>query len=806
MYPGPGGFMQVPPYGYPSLGPIPTNPVAKHQIPMLDSDTSDSIQYSAPSPRQIPPTPQQTFPQTGGINWQIIAGCSPEEVAETNDIQTMRAVLETFVNAEFSQTEAQLMPNPIVAKLFRLLQIGVSYLFDCQEELQNDLTESDKKFNLLKAKEKKLNAALNKAKDMVRKKEKAAESTEKCIVCGRRFKNVEYLDGHMQRRHGALVPAWKSLRCGQMQGLDGIMEQIDDLKQALAKAQHELNKRRNVEIENPNVVHITDHTDEQVRMLQKLHEQQELLLQQKNESQQENDNFRREMRSRLDDAVMALRESHMKLLEQSQHVTPVIPQMQIPDNTINKPHVEFEEPLKPKPSQSSRQLFDLLDSSPFGSQPLPSISSIEAHMNEPPVKQVAQPDTQPNIIRISSDTPAARPVGTPKISLDESESENEGSSDHQRANKQPEPAPQTKPIVMSETIRREMEQDEIMSKLYASSDDEEEEKKEEIPKVLTHSELNESLIFKARQLAAHNVDTDESPNKLALISALKESILTEVDQEYSKLKKTRTYAAISVPYVTRVMNENSPEYTRTYNKLKMIVATEAPIDENYSKDIFKQKDTNFPLVPPIQSLKPDSPEKVNRQNKKIPDLPQSSYTAASLKLPMRSRKGLHRPYGLPGDDDIEVVSQFSSEIDSSESIGFLEEQEIIKEYRAQKKSQPKKKKHQRSSDSSSVSKNISNQFALSESSSSEFDDDKTMVPVFQNDSSAGSTQYLDLNPPKAESSSVSSGNTKKMQIAPGTNDFDVTKKASSVSDTKEEIFDLSDSDNIPNISSDDDDI
>lgn len=806
MWQGPGSFSPLmPPHGFPQpniplqMPPPYSNP--GHQIPML-SDQSPrrepvATDFIQPPLQPIPPTPSDCLPQTGGVDWSLIASCSPEEVAESNDVETLSAVIETFVRAEWTQTEAQLMPNPLTAKLFRLLQVATHYLLDCQTELQTDLEKSEKTVTMMKAKMKNMAAALARSKDKVIQRERQTEQTEKCVVCGRRFKNITYLDGHMQRRHAGLVPAWRSLRSGQLQGMEEIMEQIDGLRQAVAKTHLELEKRKKVELP-PEVSHVVAPTDQQIKMMNELAQRQEELLEQARMQEEKQQRFRQEIRNQLDEAVLALRQSTKQMLDQSQTIAkiPTMPDLGRTENMELEASLTgrlMAQDLRTRASVKF-DLNNVLESKP-----------VVGDVPEPPkFLQDAGPIPVKTPAEILNDTPVPKapstpaespqvPAHIPVIDVD---------SDDDKP---------IRPLDMTEGMRRKMTQDHIMSIL---KEGEEEEEVKEIKPVLTKAQINEMLLRRAEELATRTIETDES-HKAASILAITEQVLAKVDTELNRLKALRPYAPLSRDFVNRKMREDTTEYKHSYEAMNMFVASQVPELEDYRAKLFKDRETRFPFLPSIK-IPGKAPKKATgkeraQQTPKIPELSQAAIKAASKKIPYRQRQHFSRPTGLPGDSDVELVSAFSSEIDSSEpSINYLDDPDFYRPGHAIPVGEPEHMVLLSSDEDKEEARVIKplddikqvdmNDFADLTSSYSDSESDHTQVQNRQAQASRNTTLEL--------TSSSDDGTVKQVKLSTSDASFNVTKRDRTVTvkrqdGSDDDMFDLSSS-GIPSISSEGD--
>ena len=819
MWAGAGSFNPLmPPHAFPHFPPnVPqmSNAASGHQIPMLTDQ--NPIQVDQPLPK-IPPTPADCLPQTGGVDWALIASCSPEELAETNDVDTLSAIFRSFVHAEFTQTEAQLMPNPLTAKFFRILQIGIQYLLDCQEQLKESVEDSEKTISALKTKMKALTAALVRAKDASKRNERISEVTEKCVVCGRRFKNISYLDGHVQRRHGALMPAWRSLRTGQLQGMEDFVEQIENLRQEVAKTHRELEKK----YEKHPVSRIVSHTDESVKLMNELIKKQDEMMEQAKELEAKQLNFRKEMRNQLDDAVMALQEAQKKLDVQSIRISqiPAMPPPstepfrkdelseslteQIMKPSLNKQKVAFDldhliNDMPPPPFELQAQAKPNLDI--FDESKLIQPSTSDTTTGTPSKVTTITTGTPSKVTTITTGTPskvttitpAEKPTAIPgpSIRLDESET---------TTTTTPTPGEESGTTTSSP---RDEEHKKIVSEIGGPATPPTKPKPPE--RVLPRSEQIIRLIQRARQLAEHEIDPNESPNRDAALHTITDGVLKRVDIKLAQLKRMRTYAPLSPIFVEKKMDQGTREYKITYNKLKDFVGSEVPfISDEFNKGLFKERKTRFPLLPAISKLTKgkESPKDKKKgkegegkpRPEKIPKIPETALHAAGKKMPYRHRMSRQRPRLLPGDSDVDIVSSFSND-SSTASIGYLEDPNFYKRALNEQMSALHGEEIHITSTSDELKpldpkdmKEIDmNEFATSSSS----DDSSDTSSGESSDSSSAS--FFDTNGKTKQLTLKKANKTKVFKLQDdGSDDFDVTQKVTTKhSDSDDELFDLS---------------
>ncbi|OHT16585.1 hypothetical protein TRFO_41728 [Tritrichomonas foetus] len=791
----------MPPHAFPQYPTNipPMNGISSgHQIPMLSDLNQNPEEIQQQPLRAIPPTPSDCLPQTGGVDWAIVASCSPEELAETNDIDTLSAIIQSFVHAEFTQTEAQLMPNPLTAKFFRILQIGIQYLLDCQSQLKESLQDSDKTVSQLKTKMKALSAALVRAKDASKKNERISESTEKCIVCGRRFKNVSYLDGHVQRRHGALMPAWRSLRTGQLQGMEDFVEQIEILRQEVAKTHRELERRA----ERVPVSHIVSHSDEQIKLMNELVKKQDEMMSQARELEDKQLNFRREMRNQLDDAVMALQEAQKKLDVQSSRISQ-IPSMPPPSKEPFRPD-ELGESLTEqlmKPSLNKQRVAFELDAlandlppPPFQAPPLKLNLNID---NAEPEKQSTTQTTtgSPGVIKVTTGAPQGTTTTsqvTPQGTIGTTPQGTSGQSGPIKTLKLDDSEVSTVTTATTEDSadsgksQREKIHDNILSQL--ADQGEEPIKKKPVERVYTKKEQIIRLIQHARRLGEHEIDPNESPNRDISISTITADVLKRVDQKLAEMKRARPYAALSVPFIAKKMDQGTKDYRSTYDQLNAFVGSEVPaISDEFKKNLFKARKAKFPLIPPIALLKAKQSPKKGQTKGGLPKIPEKIMKDAGKKLPYKQRMSKNRPRLLPGDSDVDIVEYFSSEFTSSESVGYREDPDFY--LRTKRKERAKLNKEIKELHLSSSSSNIIQPLEDEEEQIKVFD-----MNQFASSTSSESEKTEEIDDGRTKVLTLKGANkTKTMKLQDdGSTDFDVTKKQSTKTADSDDLFDLSD--------------
>lgn len=670
-------------------------------IPMI----GDKPPNLPPEPKRtalpdIPPTPHPGLPSTGGLNWNIVAACSHEEIAKTNDVKTIEALLNSFLNSRFTNTEAQLLPNPLAAKFYRLLQIGVQYIYDTQEHLRKILKQSDEDNKSLKEKLRTVTAAVSHLKNKVGKK--PGEGSEKCIVCHRVFKSLEYLDGHMQRRHAALVPAWKSLRSGHPQGLEDITDQITNLRQAISKTRTELS---HAVADHNDVRHIVEQPDMQLRALVELNEKQDRLIEQQNNQDRAQMNFRREIRNQLDSAIVQLRQSARRMEEKISN--PSMPPMPTPEFIKHDLEMSLTQQLVMKQNTSGPRIsFPNLSLSSLSNNPqevinppiFPSqLKELPPHQNPIQIQGLQKP---PNPIQ-KQETPTPTAESIQKLEL-------------------PKTGFVSNPVMISKSpqINKNKERENIEFNFDTANDK---------PPVIPHyadgetpfqvppqvlqprippvkDEISESEISSARPVTGDMVFSmlepiEKSPAKIngvkktlidrarAIINKPMEyrvtkqqndkyvsEILREVTEQLDKLRQMRPYAPPTDVYASKVLSTGKKEYLTKHDELLIYLEKLSPIEDVRVESLFANRQMTFPLAAPKR--KPVLTKEMQRKFNQDIGFARLQDQSPS-KVPQNTHRRVDRRANdllEPDSSDIIPVSNFETSETSSEPVpGIFED-------------------------------------------------------------------------------------------------------------------------------------
>jgi hypothetical protein len=142
------------------------------------------------------------------FNWDKVYEWDPDVIKRNHDADTMNAILNAFVTCELSKPDAELVNNPLVLRLLRLLQIVLEHMVHSSTELSSlygvairDATQ--------------FRVSLSRAKQKLRTITSKVESVRngpKCPTCSQIFPSDLELDCHFHRDHLTLETAWNDIR------------------------------------------------------------------------------------------------------------------------------------------------------------------------------------------------------------------------------------------------------------------------------------------------------------------------------------------------------------------------------------------------------------------------------------------------------------------------------------------------------------------------------------------------------------------------------------------------------------------
>lgn len=734
--------------GIPPNIPLVDQKTKGFRIPLLTDPPEIRLQrQNTQNSSQVNNIFNKYVPENGGFNWSIIASCSPEDVAITNDVHTVEAIIHSLINSKFSQTEVQLFPNPITAKFFRLMQIGVKYLVDKNKLFEKSLTDAKVLNDELKIKIRSIN---EKASNLKAQIDARNNLSEKCPVCRKIFKNMDFLDKHIQRRHASLVPAWTSLRTGKLNGLEEIDGQLVELRRAISQTKSELLHSR-INQQN-NVVHIIDKQDDQLKELIELNEKQNKLIERQKNSERAQVNFRREMRNQLDNAIVALRNSQIKMVQEPIKLPPIQvsedkphkveesltsqllshqfdqdspKKLQNPLNNFNFSD-EFggSSDFKPRVSFSKHQMQDILKDDERNKQ-MDSEYQIDPFVKNYSAEKLGDTNSSfefpVNVVTTSkeNDKPVRKQVFEFQFGDDDVHKKDvtksgirETSFDIPDKILSPK---KFRDIPTKDYLGEDIDKyNNTPVQMYDNND------VEKIPdKHLKNGAIVDGNLFnRAKEFLEKDFNYSERPDKNKQVKKLTKRILLSVTDDLDKYKTMRPYARLSDVYVARkILEENDDVSYKEHHDLMLKKVDEMiPFLDLRDTSLYSDRQAVFPQKPEKQrpyysqmhTMKSPLDHKYKEQSKISLQQRLDQEENEKNKNQRLVRKGVMRVTELHGpyDSDVEVVSHLGSE-SSASTVGFLSDPDWYKDRRpVEKKFKFINKISTSSSSAASVASNV----------------------------------------------------------------------------------------------------
>ena len=238
------------------------------------------------------------------IDWDGVSSIDPDLIRMTGDLTQLQPFISKFVGANLSAYESQVLSHPLSVRLCSILQVSLQYMSDVQKELQAKIEARERQIAKQQYEYKKLASTYAKADELLKRQMKPSE---RCPICLKRFKNFDFLDQHVERRHPEHVDEWLSIRNKRplqkqnQNDINAIMERIEALQKSIRKdrekQKHHSRRRKSENDENMQTLH-QELLDQQDQLMATEAMQDELLM-----------TKRDDMKSELDTAVEELNAS-----------------------------------------------------------------------------------------------------------------------------------------------------------------------------------------------------------------------------------------------------------------------------------------------------------------------------------------------------------------------------------------------------------------------------------------------------------------------------------------------------------------
>lgn len=247
-----------------------------------------------------PPVPGiQNRPRLEPIDWNLVAVLNADIIRQTKDYESLQKLVQIFMGAKLYQGSSRILAHPLCLRLCQLLQVAFEYLNFCQKELSTLNTKLETENVKLTEKIAKLESKLKKSEQIIKIK---SVPYDKCPICQKKFKNIDYVDRHIANRHSEINDAWDIIRgrkppenLEKEDNVQIILDKIDNLKNSLRRGSGR-NPNKSIEQELLN-------TQQELMNAEEMHEQQ---------IKKQNDEIRRQLFEAADDlnSSMTLYKEH----------------------------------------------------------------------------------------------------------------------------------------------------------------------------------------------------------------------------------------------------------------------------------------------------------------------------------------------------------------------------------------------------------------------------------------------------------------------------------------------------------------
>lgn len=165
--------------------------------------------YGAPNQNRGPgfPPPQQIKPEP--LDWNLVSILDPVIIQKVKDFDSLQKIVTNFLAANFTPNCSKILQNPLALRLCQLLQLGFQFMDESQRELKKIIDENavykQKMINALK----KLKSKLQQTEEKLKIK---SIPYDKCPICSKKFKSIDYVDKHIISKHEELLDCWECIR------------------------------------------------------------------------------------------------------------------------------------------------------------------------------------------------------------------------------------------------------------------------------------------------------------------------------------------------------------------------------------------------------------------------------------------------------------------------------------------------------------------------------------------------------------------------------------------------------------------
>ena len=156
------------------------------------------------SPNPMDPT---TF--IDSIDWSLISSYDPDFLYKNRDQRSIQTLTNYFVNIEIGNNKSPVLVHPLSIKLVKLMQISLINSNNSLSEVTEKLKNTETKLQNKNKEISQMSKAFEKAQSILKKK---VIGWEKCPVCKKKFRSIDYLDAHFESKHRDILQHWRYIR------------------------------------------------------------------------------------------------------------------------------------------------------------------------------------------------------------------------------------------------------------------------------------------------------------------------------------------------------------------------------------------------------------------------------------------------------------------------------------------------------------------------------------------------------------------------------------------------------------------
>ena len=181
-------------------------------------------QYYSQLQQQGPPSYLSSTAAEEPLNWELVKSLDPSLLRKNNDLTSLQPFINDYIVADFENCNSRLITHPLLLRLCQVLQYSLFYMSDVQKQLQKKVEMREKEIKGIKAKYNDLEDKYKKALHIVKKRK---QEFERCPICRKKYKSLEYLDKHFEKNHPVFNNAWLEIRSLKRQDGDQQLNHVE---------------------------------------------------------------------------------------------------------------------------------------------------------------------------------------------------------------------------------------------------------------------------------------------------------------------------------------------------------------------------------------------------------------------------------------------------------------------------------------------------------------------------------------------------------------------------------------------------